>query len=290
MRGIHSYTEIEFFVGDIPYQMYVQHYRPRQDQNSVPIVLLHGGFHTGAYFVQTPDRRPGWAVYLAEQGYPTYIVDLPGHGRSGFVPNFPVMPYRRVINATVALLKKIGPSVILTHSMSGVVGWQIGKTHPQLVKAIIGIAPAPPADLLPAIAKDSQEASPEDRPRFYSREDTKKYFTNSDTFPQEAFENYFHSLVAESAKMSNERRNVEGRGLYIGNPEIVFNIPICVITGDQDPRHPYEVDVETAKYFRGDFIWLPEVGLPNHGHLPMLEQGNLAIANLFINWLKSKGL
>jgi pimeloyl-ACP methyl ester carboxylesterase len=183
MRGINSYTETEFFVGDIPYQMYVQYYRPKQDQNSVRIVLLHGGFHTGACFIQTPDCRPGWAVYLAEQGWKTYIVDWPGHGRSGFVPNFPVMPYQRVINATVALLKQIGPSVILTHSMSGVVGWQIAKSHPQLVKAIIGIAPGPPAELLPAIAKDSDQAFPEDRPRIQSREDTKKYFTNSDTFP-----------------------------------------------------------------------------------------------------------
>ncbi|BAY21422.1 hypothetical protein NIES2100_11760 [Calothrix sp. NIES-2100] len=270
--------------------MYVQYYDPTHNQNPVPIVLLHGGFHTGACFVQTPDRRPGWGLYLAEQGWKTYIVDLPGHGRSGFVPNFSVMPYQRIINATVALLKQIGPSVILTHSMSGVIGWQIGKTHPQLVKAIIGIAPVPPADLLPAIAKDSDEACPEDRPRIQSCEDTKKYFTNSDTFPKETFEDYFRSLVAESARMSNERRNVEGQGLYIGDPQILFNIPICVITGDQDKRHPYEVDAETAKYFRGDFIWLPEVGFPGHGHLPMLEQGNLAIANLFINWLNSKGL
>ena len=90
--------------------------------------------------------------------------------------------------------------------------------------------------------------------------------------------------------MSNELRNVEGRGLYIGDPQILYGIPICVITGDQDPRHPRETDAKTAKYFRGDFIWLPEVGLPGHGHLQMLEHGNLAIADLFINWLHSKNL
>lgn len=294
---MNSYTETEFFVGDIPYQMYVQHYQPRPHQNSVPIVLLHGAFHTGTCFVKTPDNRQGWAPYLAKLGYSTYIVDLPGHGRSGFVPDFPVMSYQKVINATVALLEQIGSAVILTHSMSGVVGWQTAKTRPKLVKAIVGIAPSPPADLVPAmpaadvaIAKNSHEAFPEDRPRIQSREDTKKYFTNSDTFPHETFENYFSSLVAESARISNELRNVEGRGLYICPPEILYNIPICVITGEQDPRHPYKVDAETAKYFRGDFIWLPQVGLPGHGHMQMLEHGNLAIADLFVNWLHSKGL
>ncbi|MHC5755236.1 MAG: alpha/beta fold hydrolase [Nostoc sp.] len=287
---MNSYTEIEFFVGDIPYQMYVQYYQPRTDPNSVPIVLLHGAFHTGTCFVKTPDNRQGWGVYLAKLGYSTYIVDLPGHGRSGFVPDLALMSYQRIINATVALLQQIGPAVILTHSMSGVVGWQTAKTHPQLVKAIVGIAPSPPADLLPETTKNSHEVFPEDRPRIQSREDTKKYFTNSDTFPQENFENYFCSLVAESARISNELRNVEGRGLYICHPEILYDIPICVITGDQDPRHPYKVDAETAKYFGGDFIWLPEAGLPGHGHLQMLEHGNLAIADLFINWLHSKNV
>ncbi|GAA6619735.1 hypothetical protein [Scytonema sp. NUACC26] len=129
-----------------------------------------------------------------------------------------------------------------------------------------------------------------DRPRIQSCEDTKKYFTNSDTFPFLAFENYFCSLVAESARISNQRRNVEGGGLYICDPKILFDIPICVITGDQDPRHPREVDALTAKYFGGDFIWLPDVGLPGHGHMQMLEHGNLAIAEVFINWLHSKGL
>lgn len=71
---MNSYTETEFFVGAIPYQMYVQYYRPSQDQNLVPIVLLHGAFHTGTCFVKTPDNRQGWAAYLAELGYPTYIV------------------------------------------------------------------------------------------------------------------------------------------------------------------------------------------------------------------------
>ncbi|MEH2359265.1 alpha/beta fold hydrolase [Nostoc sp.] len=287
---MNSYTETEFLVGDIPYQMFIQCYQPSKDRNSVPIVLLHGGFHTGSCFVKTPDNRQGWAVYLTEQGWETYIVDWPGHGRSGCVPDFPTMPYQRVIDATVALLQQIGPAVILTHSMSGVVGWQTAQTHPKLVKAIVGIAPGPPANLLPAIAKDSHEAFLEDRPRIQSREQTKKYFTNSDNFPQEVFENYFCSLVPESARISNQRRNVEGQGLYISHPHVLFEIPILVITGDQDPRHSREVDAETAKYFRGDFIWLPEVGLPGHGHLPMLEHGNLAIADLFINWLKSKGL
>ncbi|MEH2248502.1 alpha/beta fold hydrolase [Nostoc sp.] len=222
---MNSYTQTEFFVGAIPYQMYVQYYCPRQDQNSVPIVLLHGGFHTGTCFVKTPDNRQGWAVYLAELGCPTYIVDWPGHGRSGFVPDFPLMSYQRVINATVALLQQIGPAVILTHSMSGIIGWQTAQTHSKLVKAIVGIAPGPPANLLPVITKDSYEAFPEDRPRIHSREDTKKYFTNSDTFPQEDFENYFCSLVAESARIATNAEMLKDEGFIFATLRYYMTFP-----------------------------------------------------------------
>ena len=32
------------------------------------------------------DGRPGWATFLAQEGYRVYIVDRPGHGRSPFHP------------------------------------------------------------------------------------------------------------------------------------------------------------------------------------------------------------
>src|SRR4051812_27687133 len=37
--------------------------------------------------------------------------------------------------ALVALLQKIGPSVVLTHSQAGVFGWAVSDQHPELVKA-----------------------------------------------------------------------------------------------------------------------------------------------------------
>jgi pimeloyl-ACP methyl ester carboxylesterase len=46
--------------------------------------------------------------------------------------------------AGAALLDKIGPAVILTHSQSGAFGWLIADARPQLVKAIIAIEPADP--------------------------------------------------------------------------------------------------------------------------------------------------
>src|SRR5262249_56820135 len=47
-------------------------------------------------------------------------------------------------DAGAALLDKIGPAIVLTHSQSGPYGWLIADARPQLVKAVIGIEPAGP--------------------------------------------------------------------------------------------------------------------------------------------------
>jgi pimeloyl-ACP methyl ester carboxylesterase len=66
-------------------QMYVQ-YRVPPRANSIPIVMVHGSNHTGATYETTPDGREGWGTYFVRSGFPVYIVDHSGRGRSGFDP------------------------------------------------------------------------------------------------------------------------------------------------------------------------------------------------------------
>jgi pimeloyl-ACP methyl ester carboxylesterase len=66
-------------------QMYVQ-YRIPKTISGPPIVMVHGSGHTGATYETTPDGREGWATYFARKGYPVYVVDHAGRGRSGFDP------------------------------------------------------------------------------------------------------------------------------------------------------------------------------------------------------------
>src|SRR5262249_29164132 len=57
-------------------------------------------------------------------------------------------------DAAVALLDKIGPSIVLTHSQSGAFGWPIADARPDLVKAVVAVEPSGPpfynTDLVPA--------------------------------------------------------------------------------------------------------------------------------------------
>jgi pimeloyl-ACP methyl ester carboxylesterase len=52
-----------------------------------PWVLVHGGGGQGTDYLTTPDGRLGWSRLLVAQGYRTYVVDRPGHGRSPHHPD-----------------------------------------------------------------------------------------------------------------------------------------------------------------------------------------------------------
>ncbi|MGN8057645.1 EthD family reductase [Pedobacter sp. 22163] len=64
--------------------MYVFWEVPEKITKIYPVILVHGGTLQGTEWMDTPDGRPGWAQRFLENGYPVFIVDRPGHGRSPY--------------------------------------------------------------------------------------------------------------------------------------------------------------------------------------------------------------
>jgi pimeloyl-ACP methyl ester carboxylesterase len=235
------------------------------------------------------------------------VIDWPGHGSSPSPVPFHEMSMQHVADAIVELLADIGPAVLVTHSMGGVVGWRVAELARDNVKAIVAIAPGPPANLQPPLDPQEMErvrdtdpqryaelgrpaAVPEDAPSEPVRESALAMWANSARFPSNAVDGYLAALVNESPRALNERSNLNGTGLRIAGPEALAGIPIVVITGDSDPRHPRVTDEAIAKYFGADFIWLADRGMTGHGHMMMIEHGNDAIADVFLAWLDAHGV
>jgi pimeloyl-ACP methyl ester carboxylesterase len=292
------FTEGNFFVGTEPYPMYVESFIPAKPTHRFPIVLIHGGVHTGAGYVSTPDGREGWAIYLVRHGWKTYVVDWPGHGRSPMPQEFPTMSLQRVVDDSAELLKKIGPAVVLVHSLSGTIGWKLCDSVPNQVAALVAIAPAPPANIAGGYATElltrftahnTGQYFPEDKPIWYTREAAQETFANASLFPSEAFDTYFASLAPESPRALNELFNKDGMGLFV-DPKKFAAVPKVVINGDQDPRHSRAVDEKTARFVGAEHIYLADVGMPGHGHMMMLDRNNEKIAQFIIDWLAKKGL
>jgi pimeloyl-ACP methyl ester carboxylesterase len=295
------FTEGNFFVGPEPFPMYVEYFIPAKPTHETPMVLIHGCCTTGAGFVSTPDGREGWAKYFVRQGWKTYVVDLPGHGRSPMPENYPTMSLQRAVDDNVALVKKIGRSIFIVHSIGGMIGWKLCETVPNDVAAMIGVAPVPPANMpkgsFPAASAIGQsfvtsgpgQYLPEDRPAWYKLGVAKDAFASATLFPSEAMDQYYASLVPESPRAINELMNEDGMGLT-ADPQKFAKVPKLIITGDQDHRHPRAVDAEAAKFLGADHIYLADVGLPGHGHPMYLDKGNEKIAQLILDWLHNKGM
>lgn len=270
----------------------------------LPIVLVHGGGHTGTCYLTTPDGRPGWGPFFADSGREVFVPDWPGHGRSPMRTDFATLSSIEIATSLQRLLEEIGPAVLLVHSASGPMAWWIAEQSPQAVAAIVGIAPGGPANLLPVLPDDAEAVAKlkddeslgcpvrveEDSPLFIPPEFMRAYWANSGRFPQQAFEAYRRSIVPESARLMNERFNIGGKGLRIADPANLAKLPILIVTGDSDPRHPRAVDEATACYLGAEFAWLPERGIAGNGHMPMCEDNSDEIAALIVAWLEAKGL
>jgi pimeloyl-ACP methyl ester carboxylesterase len=89
-------------------QMYVQ-YRIPAGATRVPVVMVHGSNHTGVTYETTPDGREGWATHFVRRGFPVYVVDHSGRGRSGFDPT----PINQLRDGPAANVKAL-PTLLLS--------------------------------------------------------------------------------------------------------------------------------------------------------------------------------
>ena len=269
-----------------------------------PVVMVHGGCHTGTCYLATPDGREGWAGLFAAAGHDVFVIDWPGHGRSPTCDDLAVLPTRDIAELLRVLLESVGPAILLVHSASGPMAWWVAEQAPAAVVAILGVAPGAPANILTALPEDpaevaklSQDVSlgcpvclPEDQPVRVGRAFIREFWANAPRFPKQSLDAYALGIVPESARVFNERFNIGGRGLRIEDPASLARHPILIVTGGHDPRHPRAMDEATARYLGAEFVWLPDRGIVGNGHMPMIEDNNEVVAALLLEWLRGKGL
>jgi pimeloyl-ACP methyl ester carboxylesterase len=186
-------------------------------------------------------------------------------------------------NAGAALLDKIGPAILLTHSQSGPYGWQAADQRPELVKGIIAVEPNGPPfhDSATIGAPDWFKDGALGRAWGITRLPL--------TFDPPA-------AVAKDLGMTPQDK-ADGEGLVRcwlqGEParQLVNlkKIPILIVTGEASFRATY--DHCTSKFLtqagvKHAFVRLADVGLKGNGHMMMLEKNNLEIAAFLDGWVK----
>lgn len=201
------------------------------------------------------------------------------------IPSIQSFTLQQVLNrdAIVALLEKIGPSILLTHSQSGGFGWPVADARPDLVKAILAAEP--------------------NGPPFFNVENVPSPEWFRDVAPQArpwgptAVPLAYSPPAAQASDLAIVRQDKpDGPDLVRcwmqqSPPRSLPNlqkIPILILTAEASYHAPY--DHCTVKYLeqagvRSTWIPLADVGIRGNGHMLMLENNNLAIAAVMSTWL-----
>jgi pimeloyl-ACP methyl ester carboxylesterase len=274
-------------------QMYVQ-YRIPKSVSGPPIVMVHGSGHTGATFETTPDGREGWATYFARKGFPVYVVDHAGRGRSGFDPT----PFNRA-RAGEADAKSL-PDLQIAPRERAWWFFRIGAKYPepfpgsqfpveafdhytaQLVPNAEATLPDGGANTVKALAALLDKVGPA------------VVLVHSQSGA------YGMDLMRLRAARMLGFVNVEGACAPV-NPEevakIFSHVPVLSVWGDNsegapgpngnDRRNGCATTVAAIKDAGGTakFLLLPEAGLKGNSHMMMMDKNNLQIADMIIGWI-----
>jgi pimeloyl-ACP methyl ester carboxylesterase len=177
-------------------------------------------------------------------------------------------------DAGAALLDKIGPAIVLTHSQSGPFGWLIADARPKLVKGIIAIEPSGPPFENTIIGTGKGRAwGPSDIPITYD------------------------PPVKDPGEISVVREDKpDGPDMFVcwmqKEParQLVNlkNIPSVIVTSEASYHRLY--DNCTEKYLKQagmtiEWMRLGDKGIHGNGHMVMIEKNNLDIAKVIDDWV-----
>jgi len=283
---------------------------PDGGRDKPPVVMIHGGGHSGACYLLTADNRPGWAYRFAAAGYPVWLPDWPGCGRSGDVA-FADLTGDRVVEALGAVLVEAaaasptGKVIVMTHSMSGALGWKLVERNRALIAKLVAVAPGPPGNIQPeatVVEETDDEVVVESfgMTRRLSRDRayvggiefvSHKLIGKSTRFPDGVLDMYAGHVAAVPPRLLYERQNIGGSQLKIEDPAVFAGLPVMVFTGELDTDHPKDIDGAVVDWLRDsgaevEFWWLPDHGVDGNGHMLMMEDNSDELADMIIGWVK----
>ena len=177
-------------------------------------------------------------------------------------------------DAGAALLDKIGPAIVMTHSQTGAVGWVIGDARPKLVKAIVAAEPTGPP--FSGAVFDTNRARP------YGLTETVLAYDPPITDPTQLV-----AVQQAQADSPNLARCYE-QGAPVRKLANLSQIPIVILASESSYHAVY--DHCTAKYLKQagvntTFVRLEEAGIKGNGHMMMIEKNNLEIADFIDKWI-----
>jgi len=183
--------------------------------------------------------------------------------------------------AGIALLDRIGPAILLTHSQSGPFGWQIADARPKLVKGILAVEPNGPPFHENAIVGAPQwfKDGPLGRPWGITR--------GALTYSPPAKDPKDLGMTQQASASGPDLVRCWLQRSPARQLPNLKGIPILILVSEASYHAPY--DHCTSEYLtqagvKNDFVRLTDLHIHGNGHMMMLEKNNLEIAAFLVKW------
>ena len=184
--------------------------------------------------------------------------------------------------ALIALIDKIGPSVLMVHSQAGAFGWPVADARPDMVKALLAIEPnGPPFYPVSFVGA----------PEWFNYSDTMALRYGITDVPLT-----YDPPVTEASELKIvQQKKADGPDLVRGYLQTeparrlpnLRKMPILVVTAEASYHAPY--DHCTVNYLRQAGVephWmkLAEHGIHGNSHVLIIERNSQEIADAIIAW------
>jgi pimeloyl-ACP methyl ester carboxylesterase len=252
---------------------------PKPASSVMGAKALSEQYTAAAAFAQYPQARlhtqwPSDHPNAGRPGDPVFDRSISGQVKS--IPTATGTPERLIKAAGGALLDRIGPAILLTHSQGGAFGWQIADARPGMVKGIVTIEPA----LTPSHPQGGS-ASPA-----YGITMTPISYDPPVSDPSQIVHRI---LPADSADVTECWAQSEP----VRRLPTLAGIPIAIVIGEASPLAQRSHCVShylTQAGVANDLIRLETVGIHGNNHKMMVEKNSAEIAAFIHGWLARHGL
>ena len=277
-------------------QMFV-HYRIPKAVSAPPIVMVHGSGHSGVTFETTPDGREGWATYFVRKGFPVYVVDHAGRGRSAFDPT-------AINRARAQSDPKLIPDIPFPTHQRTWRSYHFGPTYPDFY----------PGSQFPAEAIDqyfAQVLPGSESTLVGEGANTVKGLAAlldrigpAIVMVHSQSGAYGLDVVRQRTDKVRALIDVEGSCGPLSADDVAKHfakVPMLALWGDNtvgasgpngDARRNDCIATIAAIRTSGGsarFLLLPEAGIKGNTHMMMMDRNNLQIADMVISWLGDVG-
>jgi hypothetical protein len=294
-------------------QMYVQFQKPLEKRHRYPLVIVHGCCLSSKSWQTTPDGRMGWDEYFVRQGFDTYLAEQVGRGRSGFN----ALQYQKVLVGDAPSTSN--PAILIA---TDAFAWNVFRwgnfstltpwPDERFPMNTVGVGPEATLTFYNQVIPDLNSTLPNVTPgcadgtctpgtpsAVYSTPAAMATLAN-DLKGAILMGHSQSSGYPTMAALQEGSKGVRGivqletgcfGNLTAADIDVLKNIPILVLVADHfstpQPSATCVTEMQQLNGAGGDmtFISLPSIGIHGNSHMMMLDNNNLQVADVIIDWI-----